>query len=121
MGYSVMAPSGGRIHVMRDGSGSLHQMGPHVSSACRVHESDVRRAPRSPGAYSNSIQFLCESSLSWSTFKRASSASAGDQRWVELDYALGRQLYAIRRWSGTNVIVCTGLEETGLEGRLLRS
>lgn len=40
---------------------------------------------------------------------------------VEPDYALGRQLYTLRRWSGTNPIVYTGLVETALETRLLRS
>ena len=39
----------------------------------------------------------------------------------EPDHALGRQLYALRRWSRTSVIVYTGSEETALEGRLLRS
>ena len=45
----------------------------------------------------------------------------GVLRWVEPDYALGRQLYALRRCGGTNPIVYTGTGETGLEGRLLRS
>ena len=40
---------------------------------------------------------------------------------VEPDYALGRQLYALRRWSSTNPIVYTGSAAAALEGRLLRS
>ena len=44
-------------------------------------------------------------------------------RWrgTRSDYALGRQLYALRRCGGTNMIVYTGSKQTGLEGRLLRS
>ena len=45
----------------------------------------------------------------------------GAPRKVEPDYALERQLYALRRCCGTNPIVYTGMVETALEGRLLRS
>ena len=53
--------------------------------------------------------------------ERASSASAGDQRWVEPDYALGRQLYALRRCFGVSVNKLSCSKQTALEGRLLRS
>ena len=41
--------------------------------------------------------------------------------WARPDYALGRQLYALRRCWGTNMIVYTDTGVTALEGRLLRS
>ena len=41
--------------------------------------------------------------------------------WARPDYALGRQLYALRRWSSTNMIVYTGSAVAALEGRLLHS
>ena len=31
-----------------------------------------------------------------------------DSTWAEPEHALGRQLYALRRWSGMSVIVYTG-------------
>ena len=40
---------------------------------------------------------------------------------MEPEHALGRQLYALRRWSGTNTYKLSGSKQTALEGRLLRS
>ena len=60
----------------------------------------------------------CESTLPQTRLDRA---SAGVPCWVEPDYALGRQLYALRRCWDMSPIVYTGTVETALEGRLLRS
>ena len=48
-------------------------------------------------------------------------ASMGVPREAGPEHALGRQLYALRRWSSTNTYKLSGSATTALEGRLLHS